>query len=79
MLRLIDIEQNGDIISATAITDELEPQTFEVAVNIVTLIIEKNTLGEMNQYSRMAISKLFKVAEDRGLLNMPKSTENIWY
>lgn len=79
MLRLSNIKQNGDILSATAITDELEPQTFEVAVNVVTLAIEKNTLGEMNTYSRMAISKLFKAAKDKGLLNIPKGTEDIWY
>lgn len=79
MLRLTNIEQNGDIISATAITDELEPQTFEVAVNVVTLIIEKNTLGEMNTNSRMAIAKLFKIAQDMGKLNIPESTEDIWY
>ena len=79
MLKLINIEQNGDIMSATAITDELEPQTFEVAVNVITLMIEKNTLGEMNTYSRMAISRLFKAAQDKGVLIIPKSTEKIWY
>lgn len=78
MLKLTNITREGNIVSAVVTTVEVKPQTFEVAVDIETKAILKNTLGEMNQYSRMAISKLFALANEYGK-KIPKESGSVWY
>ncbi len=78
MLKLGNITREGNIVSAVVTTVEVNPQTFEVAVDIETKEILKNTLGEMNMYSRMAISKLFALANEHGN-KIPKESGSAWY
>lgn len=78
MIKLSNIKQTGDIVSATVETAEIKPKTFEVAINIITKEITKNTLGEMTESSRMAISKLFKQFHDPNSV-VPQSSKCTWY
>ena len=78
MIRLENIEKKDNIISAKVVTVEMELQVFEVAFNLKTNEIVKNTMGKMTMSVGMAIAKLIKLAEESGE-NLPKKTTSVWY
>lgn len=78
MVRLDNIKKNGDIISATVTTVEMDSKTFDIAFNIATNEIVNNTMGRMTMSVGMAIAKLIKLVEEQGD-NLPKKTTSVWY
>lgn len=78
MLKLSNIRRDGNIVSAVVTTVEVKPQIFEVAVDIESKAIVKNTFGEMDMNSRMAISKLFALVNEYGK-NLPQESGSAWY
>jgi len=78
MINLKNISKIGNILSATVITVEAHPKTFEIAVDIVEKKLVKNTYGKIDMNVGMAMSKLIKLSEEC-CGSMPKESQSVWY
>ena len=77
MIKIINILLSGVIISATVVPVEDNP-SFEIAVNVETLEIVKNTSDGFGMYERGAIHKLLTLYEEFGV-NLPNEAFCAYY
>lgn len=78
MIEIFNIVFSENIVSATVrIIEEGYPE-FEIAVNVITKEIVKNTLTHLNMYSSGAANKLLKLYEEHGV-NLPKRSGCAWF
>lgn len=66
MIEIINILLSGVIISATVVPKECNP-SFEIAINVETLEIVKNTSGHFGMSERGAIHKLLTLYDEFGV------------
>ena len=78
MIKLEKIVKKGDIVSATVITVESNPETFNIVINVKTKEIVKNDRNYMDMYERMAFSKLLSLVDEYGD-KLPKKAISAWF
>lgn len=77
MIEIINIVLSGVILSATVVPVE-DALSFEIAVNVETKNIVKNTSGQIDMYSSGAAHKLLKLYDEFGV-NLPEKSGCAWY
>ena len=63
MIKLENIQRRGSIIYATVRTVEMQPQIFEIAVDVLKKEVIKNTHNKIDSNVSMAMAKLITLSE----------------
>ena len=77
MIEIINIMLSGVVISATVVPKEDNP-SFEIAINIETMEIVKNTSDGFGMYERGALYKLLTLYREFGV-NLPEKAFCAYY
>lgn len=56
----------------------MQPQIFEIAVDVLKKEVIKNTHNKINSNVSMAMAKLITLSEECGS-KLPKIEESVWY
>ena len=78
MIRLENIERIGNLIKAHVQICQMEPEYFDIEVDLQ----EENIVSctrEMDMYVTQAIARLVKLADEYGDTPIPKKATSVWY
>lgn len=78
MIRLENIERIGNIIKAHVQICQMEPEYFDIEVDLQ----EENIVSctrEMDMYVAQAIARLVNLADEYGDTPIPKKATSVWY
>lgn len=78
MIRLENIERRGNIIKAHVQICQMEPEYFDIEVDLQ----EENIVSctrEMDMYVAQAIARLVNLADEYGDTPIPKKATSVWY
>lgn len=78
MIHLENIERIGNIIKAHVQICQMEPEYFDIEVDLQ----EENIVSctrEMDMYVAQAIARLVNLADEYGDTPIPKKATSVWY
>ena len=78
MIRLEEIEKKGNIIKAHVQICQMEPEYFDIEVDLQ----EENIVSctrEVDMFVAQALAKLVNLADEYGDTPIPKKATSVWY